>query len=155
VTIPYKGSLTRFLTYDADLDNFTLLSTLLEIQIFYFMPLPGYSEGTLKRNVLKCYTTAESLINLSLKLHREIAFLHYSPHFVFRTLLSSACVVLSVHFSAYTKGFQADSVDALIKDVIRAMRICSAQEHDLCQRGANSMSKFPKIPLTPSVRGTV
>jgi len=39
-----------------DLDHFTLLSTLLEIQTYYFMPLPGYNEEILKRNVMKCYT---------------------------------------------------------------------------------------------------
>ncbi|KAK3942990.1 hypothetical protein QBC46DRAFT_53612 [Diplogelasinospora grovesii] len=127
---------------NSDLDNFTLLSTLLEIQIYYFMPLPNFSEEILKRNVIKCYTTAESLIHSSLKLHRETAFLHYAPHFVFRTLLSAACVILSVHLSSYTKGFQADTVDSLIKDAIRAMRICSVQDGDLHMRGTNMLEKY-------------
>ncbi|KAK4231535.1 hypothetical protein QBC38DRAFT_465998 [Podospora fimiseda] len=127
---------------NSDLDNFTLLSTLLEIQTYYFMPLPGYSEELFKRNVIKCYCTAESLIHSATRLHRETAFLHYAPHFVFRTLLSSICVVMSVHLSSYTKGFQADTVDALIKEALRAMRICSVQENDLHIRATNMLEKY-------------
>ncbi|KAK3375045.1 hypothetical protein B0H63DRAFT_264837 [Podospora didyma] len=127
---------------NSDLDNFTLLSTLLEIQTYYFMPLPGYSEEILKRNVIKGYTTAESLILLAPRLHRETAFLHYAPHFVFRTLLSAICVIMSVHMSAYTKGFQVDSVDSLIKEAIRAMRSCSVQQNDLHIRATNMLEKY-------------
>ncbi|KAK0736979.1 hypothetical protein B0T21DRAFT_450186 [Apiosordaria backusii] len=128
---------------NSDLDHFTLLSTLLEIQTYYFMPLPGYSPDLLKRNVIKCYTTAESLIHQAAsKLHRETAFLHYAPHFVFRTLLSAICVVMRVHLSSYTKGFQADTVDALIKEAIRALRICSVQEGDLHVRCAGMLESY-------------
>ncbi|KAK4190089.1 hypothetical protein QBC35DRAFT_111720 [Podospora australis] len=127
---------------NSDIDNFTLLSTLLEIQAYYFMPLPGYSEELLKRNVIKCYTTAESLIHAAIRLHRETAFLHYAPHFVFRSLLSSICVIMSVHLSSYTKGFQVDTVDDLIKEALRAMRICSVQECDLHIRVTSMLEKY-------------
>ncbi|KAK4661496.1 uncharacterized protein QC763_701750 [Podospora pseudopauciseta] len=128
---------------NSDLDHFTLLSTLLEIQTYYFMPLPGYSPELLKRNLIKCYTTAESLIHQAAsRLHRETAFLHYAPHFVFRTLLSAICVVMRVHLASYTKGFQADTVDALIKEAIRALRICSVQEGDLHVRCASMLENY-------------
>ncbi|KAK4459142.1 putative transcription factor [Cladorrhinum samala] len=127
---------------NSDLDNFTLLSTLLEIQTYYFMPLPGYSEELLKRNVIKCYCTAEELIHSATRLHRETAFLHYAPHFVFRTLLSSICVVMSVHLSSYTKGFQADTVGPLIKEALRAIRICSVQDNDLHVRCGGMLEKY-------------
>lgn len=106
------------------------------------MPLPGYSEELLKRNVIKCYCTAEELIHSATRLHRETAFLHYAPHFVFRTLLSSICVVMSVHLSSYTKGFQADTVDALIKEALRAIRICSVQDNDLHIRCGGMLEKY-------------
>ncbi|KAK4196627.1 hypothetical protein QBC40DRAFT_286955 [Triangularia verruculosa] len=128
---------------NSNLDHFTLLSTLLEIQTYYFMPLPGYSPELLKRNAIKCYTTAESLIHQAAsKLHRETAFLHYAPHFVFRTLLSAICVIMRVHLSSYTKGFQADTVDSLIKKAIRALRICSVQEGDLHVRCAGMLESY-------------
>ncbi|KAK5664254.1 hypothetical protein OQA88_471 [Cercophora sp. LCS_1] len=127
---------------NSDLDHLTLLSTLLEIQTYYFMPLPGYSEEILKRNLIKCYTTAESVIYQAMRLHRETAFLHYAPHFVFRTLLCATCVVMSVHLSSYTKGFQVDTVDTLIKESIRAMGICSVQEGDLHMRVTNMLEKY-------------
>ena len=125
-----------------DLDHFTLLSTLLEIQVYYFIPLPGYSEDILKRNVLKCYTTAEAVIHQATQLQRERAFLHYAPHFIFRHLLLATCVILSVHFSSYTKGFQADSMDELVKEAIRCMRTCSVQGNDLHTRGPNMVENF-------------
>jgi transcriptional regulatory protein LEU3 len=124
------------------LDHFILLSTLLEIQIYYFMPLPGYSEEIFKRSVIKCYTTSEALVNQATRLHRETAFLHYAPHFVFRTLLNAICVIMCVHLSSYTKGFQADSVDTLVKEGIRAMRICSVQDGDLHFRVTNMLEKY-------------
>ena len=130
------------LTVAADLDHFTLLSTLLEIQVYYFIPLPGYSEDILKRNVLKCYTTAEAVIRQATQLQRERAFLHYAPHFIFRHLLLATCVILSVHFSSYTKGFQADSMDELVKEAIRCMRTCSVQGNDLHTRGPNMVENF-------------
>ncbi|KAK3322137.1 hypothetical protein B0H66DRAFT_191905 [Apodospora peruviana] len=127
---------------NSDQDNVILLSTLLEIQIYYFIPLPGYSGEILKRNVIKCYTTAEALINQAMRLHRQTAFIHYAPHFVFRTLLNAICVIMSVHLSSYTKGFQADTVDALVRDGIRAMRIGSVQDGDLHIRVTNMLEKY-------------
>jgi len=106
------------------------------------MPLPGYSPEMLKRNLIKCYTTAEAVIYQAMRLHRETSFLHYAPHFVFRTLLSAICVIMSVHLSSYTRGLQVDSVDPLIKEAIRAMRICSVQEGDLHIRVTNMIEKY-------------
>ncbi|KAK3333716.1 hypothetical protein B0T19DRAFT_354258 [Cercophora scortea] len=127
---------------NSDMDNFIILSTLLDIQIYYFMPLPGFSQELFKRNLIKCYTTAESLIHQALKLHRQTAFLHYAPHFVFRTFLNAICVIMSVHLSSYTKGFQADSVDSLVREAIRAMRTCSLQDDDLHFRVTSMLDKY-------------
>ncbi|KAJ4385315.1 hypothetical protein N0V85_008137 [Neurospora sp. IMI 360204] len=105
----FTGLLDKVDTTDeeaADLDNFILLSTLLEIQTYYFMPLPGYSEEMLKRNAIKAYTTAEALINQARSLQSQSAFLHYSPNFVFRTLLSAICVFMTLNLAqpSYTKN---------------------------------------------------
>ncbi|KAH8890925.1 hypothetical protein GQ53DRAFT_721097 [Thozetella sp. PMI_491] len=125
-----------------DLDHFTLLSTLLEIQVYYFIPLPAFSEDILKRNVLKCFTTAETMIRLSTDLQRDRSFFHYAPHFVYRQLLNAVCVVLSVYLSSYSKGFQVDGIETLIKDAVRCMRACSVRDNDLHMRGSNILEKF-------------
>ncbi|KAK0722809.1 hypothetical protein B0T26DRAFT_704127 [Lasiosphaeria miniovina] len=127
---------------NCDLDNFTLVSSLLEIQTYYFMPLPGYSPDILKRNLIKCYTTAESVIQQAAQLHRETAFLHYAPHFVFRTIATAMCVIITVHMSAFTKGFQVDSVDTLVKEALRLTRACSIEENDLHMRSASMLEKY-------------
>lgn len=105
------------------------------------MPLPGYSEEILKRNVIRCYTTAEAVINQAVILHRDTAFLRYAPHFVFRTLLTASCVIMSVHLNSGTKDFQAN-VDNLIKEAICAMRTCSVQDGDLHIRVTNMLEKY-------------
>ncbi|KAK4212925.1 hypothetical protein QBC37DRAFT_424042 [Rhypophila decipiens] len=134
---------------NSDLDNFILLSTLLEIQIYYFMPLPGYSQETLKRNVIKCYTTSESLLNSAINLHRQTSFLYYAPHFVFRIFLNAICVIMSVHLSSFAKGFQnpassssGQDIDALVREGINAMRLASVQEGDLHMRVTNMLEKY-------------
>ncbi|CAK7236744.1 hypothetical protein SEUCBS140593_009723 [Sporothrix eucalyptigena] len=43
----------------SELDYFTLLSTLQDVQAFYFMPVTGFSSEIFKRNVLKAYSTAQ------------------------------------------------------------------------------------------------
>lgn len=142
-------------TPNPDLDNFILLSTLLEIQIYYFMPLPGYSQETLQRNVIKCYTTSENLINTAMHLHRQTSFLFYAPHFVFRIFLNAICVIMSVHLSSspLTKGFlnqnhgtgttgSGGEVDSLIREGIHAMRLASVQEGDLHMRVTNMLESY-------------
>ncbi|KAK0621262.1 hypothetical protein B0T17DRAFT_591184 [Bombardia bombarda] len=124
----------------SDLDSFTVLSTLMEIQTYYFMPLPGYSQEMLKRNVIKCYTTAETLINHSTRLDEN--FLLNAPHFVFRTFLSAVCVIMSVHLSSYTTGFQADTVDSLVRLGFRQMRLSTFQDGDLYMRVTNMLEKY-------------
>ena len=105
------------------------------------MPLPGYSHEILKRNVIKAYTTSESLITTGVALHRQTSFLSYAPHFVFRTFLNAICVIMSVHLSSYTKGFQGGDVDMLIREGIHAMRVGSVQEGDLHMRVTNMLEK--------------
>jgi transcriptional regulatory protein LEU3 len=125
-----------------DLHTLTILSTQLEIQTYYFMPLPPASPSLLQRNLLKTYTTAEAIIRVTTNLHRTISFLSYAPHFVFRTLLSSICVIMSVHLSSLNPESQFDAIDPLVKEALLAMRICSVQEGDLHIRVTNMIEKY-------------
>ena len=144
-----------------DLDHFIILSTLLEIQIYYFMPLPNHSEDILKRNMLKCYTTAEALITTANRLQGQFALLLYAPHFVFRTLLSSACVIMTLHLSSYYSAGELATAsspsarivlpqgqsrhqnpDALVRKAFRTMRVCSVLDGDLVDRVTNMLEKY-------------
>lgn len=123
-----------------EIDYFTILSTLLEVQVFYFIPLPGFSQETFKRNVFRCYTTAQHLISQALKLNRELAFLSHAPHFVFRSILTAVCVQMSV-LSARDVVVPQD-VDALVQDALTAMRACSIQKDDLPIRASKIMENW-------------
>lgn len=124
---------------NSDLDNFTILSTLLEIQTYYFMPLPNHSAPILHRNLLKAYTTASALIHQATALHASTSFLHHAPYFVFRTLLSATCVVMSVHLSPHPHDA---GVEPLVRDALRAMRAASVQDGDLHMRVTNMLEKY-------------
>ncbi|KAL1882776.1 hypothetical protein VTK73DRAFT_901 [Phialemonium thermophilum] len=125
-----------------DVDNFTMLMTLLDLQLLYLMPLPGFSDETLKRNVIKCYNTAENLVRLALKLEREAGFLTHAPHFVFRALLAASCVCISFFLSPTGRSIGVEAGESLIDEVIVAMRTCSVQEGDLAGRATNMMERY-------------
>lgn len=113
--------------------------------MYYFMPLPGFSEEILVRNVARCHSTAESIIRLALKLQHDVAFLTHAPHFNFRTLLVAACVCLTVTLSPHAAAFEGDSGDAIIGDALTAMRTCSVQDGDLPVRAAKMMESYWSI----------
>ncbi|KAJ0118351.1 Transcriptional regulatory protein SEF1 [Diaporthe amygdali] len=130
----------------SEVDQFTILSTLLELQVFYFMPIPGFSQEAFKRNALRCHTTAQSVIRLALKLNNEIGFLTHSPHFVCRSLLSAACIVISALLSPSTKEVvdrqiqdSGTTPDMVVNEALAGVRLCSVQDGDLPVRAAKMM----------------
>lgn len=113
--------------------------------MYYFMPLPGFSEEILVRNILRCHSTAEALVKLALKLERETAFLTHAPHFNFRTLLVASCVCLTVTLSPHAAAFEGSSADTIIGEALASMRACSVQEGDLPMRATGMMEKYWSI----------
>ncbi|CAN8096979.1 unnamed protein product [Discula destructiva] len=130
----------------SDVDQFTILSTLLEVEVYYFVPTPDFNQEIFKRNALRCYTTAQGLVRLALKLSNEIAFLHYSPHFVCRSLLTAACIIISALVSPTLKDIieahlhaEGSTPDLVVADALLAVRTCSVQDGDLSVRAAKMM----------------
>lgn len=128
------------------MDLFTVLSTLLEVQVYYYIPVAGFSQDIFKRNALRCHTTAQSLIRLAMKLHGEISFLSHAPHFVCRSLLTAACATISSLVSPTLKDcienhIQQDgySTDALVAEAISVVRFCSVQDGDLPTRASKML----------------
>ncbi len=126
----------------AELDYFTLLSTLQDIQVFYFMPVSDFSAEIFKRNVLKAYGTAQLVIRQALKLQEETGFLYYAPHFVCRTLLASACITMNVLLSPYMKDMPIQTKSSIMQDVILSIRTCSVHESDLPSRTSKIIESY-------------
>lgn len=127
-----------------DADDFTLRSVLLEVHVLHWLPSPGTSDETLKRNVTKCFHTAEGLVRLALQLERNFSFLSHSPHFVFRSLLAAACAIIGFLRSPYAPS-GADEIkaaDILVRDSLAALRACSVMDGDLCMRGPLMMESY-------------
>lgn len=129
-----------------DVDQFTILSTLLEVQVYYFVPTPDFNQEVFKRNALSCYTTAQGLVRLALKLSSELAFLSFAPHFVCRSMLTAACIIISALVSPTLKDIveahldaEGSSPDLVVADALDAVRLCSVQEGDLPARAAKMM----------------
>lgn len=128
------------------MDHFTVVSTLLEVQVYYFMPTPNFNLETFRRNALRCHTTAQSTVRLALKLHSEIAFLSHAPHFVCRSLLTAACVIISALISPTLRDTVEASIqqegstpDMVVAAAISSIRSCSVQEGDLPVRCSKMM----------------
>lgn len=129
-----------------EVDQFTLLSTLLEIQVFYFMPKPGFSPELFKRNALRCHTTAQSVVRLALKLQNDIGFLTHGPHFVYRSVLTAGCILISAVLSPSLRDVVESHVqecggtlDMVVGEALAAVRYCSVQEVDLPLRTAKML----------------
>jgi acyl-CoA synthetase (AMP-forming)/AMP-acid ligase II len=132
-------------TYQSiDIDDFTLRSTLLDVQAMYWMPLPGRSEEALQRNLLRAYRTSESLIRLATDLERTAGFLTHAPHYVFRSLALATCTVILFLRTPFPNPnlITAREGDLLVHDAMTALRACSVQEDDLCIRAPNLMEAY-------------
>lgn len=110
------------------------------------MPTPGFSQEIFKRCALRCYTTAQSLVRLALKLQSDIAFLSHAPHFVCRSMLTAACVIISSLISPSLKSFVEDHIreqgfvpDTIVNDALLSVRYCSIQEGDLPSRASKML----------------
>lgn len=130
----------------SEVDQFTILSTLLEIQVFYFTPTPGFSPEIFKRNALRCHTTAQSVVRLALKLQNDIGFLSHAPHFVCRSVLTAACVLISAVLSPSLRDVTERHIqeaggtpDMVVSEALAGVRHCSIQEGDLPVRAAKMM----------------
>ncbi|PSS00905.1 hypothetical protein BD289DRAFT_422914 [Coniella lustricola] len=131
----------------SDIDHFTILSTLLEVQVYYVVPIPTVSPETYKRNILRCHTTAQSTVRLALKLQAEIGFLSHAPHFVFRSLLTASCIIISALIShtlkdsleAHIQQTEGSTPDLVVADAIASVRACSVQDADLAMRCSKMM----------------
>lgn len=128
------------------MDHFTILSTLLEVQVYYFVPVPNFNPEIFKRNALQCHTTAQSLVRLALRLQNEIAFLSHAPHFVCRSMLSAACIIISCLISPSLKDVteahvqqEGSTPDLVVADALAAVRCCSIQDGDLPIRAYKMM----------------
>jgi hypothetical protein len=127
-----------------DADDFTLRCVLLEVHILYWLPLPGSSDEILRRCLTKSFHTSEGLIRLALQLERNFSFLSHAPHFVFRSLLTAACVIMAFLRSAYAPDGEEDQkmADRLVRDSVAALSACSVLEGDLCMRGPYLMESI-------------
>lgn len=128
------------------MDSFTILSTLLEVQVYYFVPVPNFNQETFKSKALQCHTTAQRLIQLGLRMQNELAFLSHAPHFVCRSVLSAACVIISCLISPSLKDLteahiqqEGTTPDLVVADALTAVRCCSIQEGDLPVRASKMM----------------
>lgn len=116
------------------------------MQVYYFVPVPDFNPETFKRNAIQCHTTAQSLVRLALRLQNDLAFLSHAPHFVCRSMLSAACIIISCLISpslrdaaeahAQQEGLTPDLV---VADALAAVRCCSVQDGDLPVRASKMM----------------
>jgi transcriptional regulatory protein LEU3 len=114
----------------------------LEIQTYYLIPLPGYDPKSLKHNVLRTYTTAQTVVKVSLELDRSHNFLKHMPHFYFRSLVCAFCIIYKVLRSSYMDFLDRKQAENAASDVINACRRSIIQEGDLPTRLGNLLESI-------------
>lgn len=121
-----------------------LRSTLLEVQVLYWMPLPGRSDEALQRLLMRTYNTSDGLIKLALDLDRKSGFLSHAPHYAFRSLLLAACTIISYVRSPFRSSslVPVGGEDLVVQNAIFALKSCSVQADDLPIRGSNVMEAY-------------
>ncbi|KAK6081981.1 hypothetical protein SCUP515_02760 [Seiridium cupressi] len=125
-----------------DLDRWNALLVQLEIQTYYLIPLPGYNPESLKRNVLRAYTTARTVVQVALELERSHSFLKHMPHFYFRSLISANCIIYKVLRSSYMDFLDRTQTEQTAIDVIEACRQSVVTEGDLPTRLATLLESI-------------
>lgn len=125
-----------------ELDQFNLLVVRLDIQQYYLVPPPNHDRGSLKRNIIRAYHTARTLIDLALKLDTAQGFLRHVPHWVFRSLLDASNIIIFVLHSIYTTELDMVSGEQDVKKAIVCLRRTAVQEGDLSVRSANILEGF-------------
>lgn len=150
----------------SDLDSLTLLATLLDLQVYYFLPQADVDAAALRRNCLRAFSTAETVVRTALALQASSAFLSHAPHYVFRTVLTATCIIFKVLRSSYrayvdpggetvtagTPNATASAgrgpgggrtvADDLTKDCFLALSACSTRDGDLPARAARLFESY-------------
>ncbi|GKT46705.1 replication factor A protein 1 [Colletotrichum spaethianum] len=120
--------------HNSDLDLFAILAVQFELQSYYFTPLSTVDKSTFQHNVNRAYSTAQALINLSLRLDASHRFLFHAPQHVFRTILDAVAVVFDVLISGHATEVELANAEVSIKNSQEALRRCSVQEGDFAMR---------------------
>ncbi|WDK15395.1 hypothetical protein CGRA01v4_06676 [Colletotrichum graminicola] len=120
--------------HNSDLDLFTILAVQFELQSYYFTPLSTVDKHTFRNNVNRAYSTAQALINLSLRLDASCRFLAHAPQHIFRTILDAVAVVFDVLMSGHATDVEIANAEVSIKNSQEALRRCSVQEGDFATR---------------------
>ncbi|WYZ40065.1 hypothetical protein EsH8_IV_000406 [Colletotrichum jinshuiense] len=128
--------------HNSDLDLFTILAVQFELQSYYLIPLSTVDKSTFRHNVNRAYSTAQAIINLSLRLDNAQRFLFHAPQHVFRTILDAVAVIFDVILSGHATDVELANAEVSIKNSQEALRRCSVQEGDFPMRALRMSESY-------------
>ncbi|KAK7970258.1 transcription factor SEF1 [Apiospora saccharicola] len=134
-----------------DMDKFNALLVQLEIQTYYLIPLPGYSPESLKRNILRTYTTSQAVLRDALGLDERFGYLKHMPHFALRSLLSAMCIIYKVFRSSYKEALDMHAAERSAANCMEVCRRAVVQEGDLGTRLAVLFESFWSVAQSTAV----
>jgi len=114
----------------------------IEIQQYYFIPLPNHDRGSLKRNIIRAYNTSRLYVDLALKLDAAQNYLAHAPHFVFRSLLDATCIAIYAGHSIYGSEIDAELGDRSVKRAVEVLRRTSVKDGDLQMRASKMTESY-------------
>lgn len=99
-------------------------------------------KSTFRHNVNRAYSTAQAIINLSLRLDNAQRFLFHAPQHVFRTILDAVAVIFDVILSGHATDVELANAEVSIKNSQEALRRCSVQEGDFPMRALRMSESY-------------
>jgi transcriptional regulatory protein LEU3 len=120
-----------------------------EIQAYYFLPLPGYNSAELKRNILRAYTTARTIIRVAGELTQERKFMLHTPHFYFRNIHGATSLIHKVLRSSYIDFIDRDEAEKSALDAAILFQNSVIQEDDLAARISDILKSCPEWSRLP------
>lgn len=133
------------------MDRFNALLVQLEIQTYYLTPLPGYNPESLKRNILRAYSTSQAVLRDALGLDERVGYLKHMPHFAFRSLLSAMCIIYKVFRSSYKEVLDKHAAERSAANCMEVCRRSVVQEGDLGARLAVLFESFWSVAQSTPV----
>lgn len=124
----------------------------LHLQAFYLFEDPsldGYND-----RILELYQTAHDLINLTLQLGIDSAFLKFCPFFCTQMFVCAAFVVLKISSNSFFRAIvDADASARLLESSITALRKMSVANNDIPARLSDVLAFFCTLPRPATVGG--
>ncbi len=113
------------------------------------LPLPNYDPEAVKRNILKAYSTAQTIIRNMMEIDRQTDFLLHAPQFYFRGLVCAICTICKVMRSSYKNFLDRKQLEQSAADMLVMTKKSILIGGDLATRISSLLEPWLPMAIEP------